>query len=73
MTASAARGTVRVAVRSSRRLLRDSLSGCLAGRPDVTVVGRTAEPESILSLCQLRRPDVVILDAVRGSESSRCW
>ena len=63
MTASAARGTVRVAVQSSRRLLRDSLSACLAGRPDVTVVGRAAEPDSILSLCELRQPDVVILDA----------
>lgn len=63
MTASAARGTVRVAVQSSRRLLRDSLSACLAGRPDITVVGRAAEPSSILSLCELRQPDVVILDA----------
>jgi two-component system, NarL family, nitrate/nitrite response regulator NarL len=63
MTAPAARGTVRVAVQSSRRLLRDSLSACLAGRPDITVVGRAAEPDSILSLCELRQPDVVILDA----------
>jgi len=63
MTAPAARGTVRVAVQSSRRLLRDSLSACLAGRPDITVVGRAAEPDSLLSLCELRQPDVVILDA----------
>jgi two-component system, NarL family, nitrate/nitrite response regulator NarL len=63
MTAPAVRGTVRVAVQSSRRLLRDSLSACLADRPDITVVGRVAEPGSILSLCELRHPDVVILDA----------
>src|SRR5579863_7270273 len=63
MTAPAVRGTVRVAVQSSRRLLSDSLSTCLAGRPDITVVGRTAEPDSVLSLCELRQPDVVILDA----------
>ena len=63
MTALAARGSVRVAVQSSRRLLRDSLSACLADRPDITVVGRAAEPDSILSLCELRQPDVVILDA----------
>jgi DNA-binding NarL/FixJ family response regulator len=63
MTALAARGTVRVAVQSSRRLLRDSLSACLAGRPDVTVVGRAADHDGILSLCELRQPDVVILDA----------
>ena len=48
---------------SSRRLLRDSLSACLADRPDITVVGRAAEPDSVLSLCELRQPDVVILDA----------
>ncbi len=63
MTALAVRGTVRVAVQSSRRLLRDSLSACLADRPDITVVGRAAEPDSVLSLCELRQPDVVILDA----------
>jgi DNA-binding NarL/FixJ family response regulator len=63
MTAPPARGTVRVAVQSSRRLLRDSLSAYLADRPDITVVGRAAEPDSLLSLCELRQPDVVILDA----------
>jgi two-component system, NarL family, nitrate/nitrite response regulator NarL len=63
MTASHARVTVRVAVQSPRRLLRDTLSACLAGRPDITVVGKVAEPEAIFQLCELRRPDVVILDA----------
>jgi two-component system, NarL family, nitrate/nitrite response regulator NarL len=63
MTASPARVTVRVAVQSSRRLLRDTLSACLAIRPDITVVGKVAEADSILALCELRHPDVVILDA----------
>jgi two-component system, NarL family, nitrate/nitrite response regulator NarL len=63
MTASHARVTVRVAVQSPRRLLRDTLSACLAVRPDITVVGKVAEPEAIVELCDLRRPDVVILDA----------
>jgi len=63
MTASHARVTVRVAVQSPRRLLRDTLSACLAVRPDITVVGKVAEPEAIVELCELRRPDVVILDA----------
>src|ERR1700729_1305825 len=58
-----ARATTRVAVQSSRRLLRDTLSACLAVRPDITVVGRVAEPDGVTSLCELRRPDVVILDA----------
>jgi two-component system, NarL family, nitrate/nitrite response regulator NarL len=63
MTAPPARVTVRVAVQSSRRLLRDTLSACLAVRPDVTVVGKVAAPGEMLALCELRRPDVVILDA----------
>ncbi len=58
-----ARPTIRVAVQSSRRLLRDALSTCLAVRPDVTVVGKVAEPDAIFDLCELRRPDVVITDA----------
>ncbi len=63
MTAPLARVTVRVAVQSSRRLLRDTLSACLAVRPDITVVGKVAEPDGILALCELRQPEVVILDA----------
>ena len=55
--------TVKVAVQSSRRLLRDALSACLSIRPDVTVVGKVAEPGDVLDLCELARPDVVILDA----------
>jgi DNA-binding NarL/FixJ family response regulator len=63
MAAPPARVTVRVAVQSSRRLLRDALSACLSIRPDVTVVGKVAEPGDILELCELAQPDVVILDA----------
>jgi len=63
MVAMQTRVTVRVAVQSPRRLLRDTLAACLAVRPDVAVVGRVAEPDGILALCELRRPDVVILDA----------
>jgi len=65
MTMLAARVTVRVAVQSSQRLLRDTLAACLAIRPDVTVVGRVAEADEVLSLCELSGPDVVILDAGR--------
>jgi DNA-binding NarL/FixJ family response regulator len=65
MTAPPARVNVRVAVQSSRRLLRDTLSACLAIRPDVTVVGKVAVPGELLALCELRRPDVAILDAGR--------
>jgi two-component system, NarL family, nitrate/nitrite response regulator NarL len=57
--------TVQVAVQSQSRLLRDTLSSCLSGRPDVTVVGTVAEPDRMPELCELRRPDVVIFDAGR--------
>jgi two-component system, NarL family, nitrate/nitrite response regulator NarL len=63
MAATPARVTVRVVVQSSRRLLRDTLSACLAIRPDITVVGKVAEPDGVPALCELRQPDVVILDA----------
>jgi two-component system, NarL family, nitrate/nitrite response regulator NarL len=63
MAASPARVTVRVAVQSPRRLLRDTLSACLAVRPDITVVGKVAEADDIRAICELRQPDVVILDA----------
>jgi len=63
MAAPPARVTIRVVVQSSRRLLRDTLSACLAIRPDITVVGKVAEPDGLVALCELRQPDVVILDA----------
>jgi DNA-binding NarL/FixJ family response regulator len=65
MTTLATRVTVRVAVQSSQRLLRDTLAACLAIRPDVTVVGRVADVDEVLDLCELSSPDVVILDAGR--------
>jgi two-component system, NarL family, nitrate/nitrite response regulator NarL len=63
MAAPPARVSVRVVVQSSRRLLRDTLSTCLAIRPEINVVGKVAEADGILALCELRQPDVVILDA----------
>jgi two-component system, NarL family, nitrate/nitrite response regulator NarL len=63
MTAAPPRVTVRVAVQSSRRLLRDTLAMCLGARPDLTVVGKVATPEELPALCELGRPDTVILDA----------
>jgi two-component system, NarL family, nitrate/nitrite response regulator NarL len=65
MASPTASVTVQVAVQSPSRLLRDTLSSCLSVRPDVTVVGMVAEPDRMPELCELRRPDVVILDAGR--------
>jgi len=63
MTAALPRAAVRVAVQSSRRLLRDTLATCLTTRPDVTVVGKVADPAELPALCELARPDTVIFDA----------
>ena len=73
MGANHARGTLRVAVQSPRRLFRDTLAACLSVRPDVAVVGRVAEPGGILSLCELRHPDVVILNASQLGEWPVWW
>jgi DNA-binding NarL/FixJ family response regulator len=54
---------VQVAVQSSSRLFRDTLSSSLSVRPDVTVIGTVAEPDRMPMLCELRRPDAVIFDA----------
>jgi len=63
MASPAARTTVQVAVQSPSRLLRDTLASCLDVRPGVDVVGMVAQPDDVLALCELRRPDVVIMDA----------
>lgn len=54
---------VRVAVQASRRLVRDALAGCLADRPDFTIVGRTARWSDLPELCLLRRPGALLAEA----------
>jgi DNA-binding NarL/FixJ family response regulator len=53
---------VRVALRSSRRLFRDAVAGCLDARPEFTVVGSVADLDDLPVLCELRNPDVVVVD-----------
>jgi DNA-binding NarL/FixJ family response regulator len=55
--------SIRLAVQSSHRLIRDALSAFFSGRPDFTVVGQTGSVESLYALCSLRRPDVTLVDA----------
>jgi DNA-binding NarL/FixJ family response regulator len=71
MDVSPARVTIRVAVQSSHRLLRDTLAAFLASHPDITVVGKVAEADGIVPLCELRQPDAAILDAGGGCVRSR--
>lgn len=58
---------VRIAIRCRRRLYRDTLAGCLAGRPEFTVVGQVARPGDLLEVCALCRPDVVLFDVDRDT------
>jgi DNA-binding NarL/FixJ family response regulator len=55
--------TIRVAVHSGDRLRREALAAYLETLSDLTVVGRVADWESLVPLCELQRPDVVLVDA----------
>jgi DNA-binding NarL/FixJ family response regulator len=57
---------MKVAVHSHRRLIGEALAGCLAPQPGLHVVGHTQEWAQLVSLCRLRRPEAVILDAASG-------
>jgi DNA-binding NarL/FixJ family response regulator len=50
-------------VKSRRRLVRDAICAYLAGLPEFTVVGHTGAIESLSELCELRRPDAVLVDS----------
>jgi DNA-binding NarL/FixJ family response regulator len=57
-------GSVRIAIRSDRRLFHDTLALCLGLRPEFgVVVGHVTSGQDLLDLCRLRRPDIVIFDA----------
>lgn len=57
------RDRVRLVVQSERRLAREALVACLDAAPDFDVVGNTAAVEQLSTLCSLRRPQVVLVDA----------
>jgi DNA-binding NarL/FixJ family response regulator len=58
--------TLRVAVRSDRRLFRDALAACLRAELDYDVVGHAADLDDLRVLCQLRRPEVILIDLCGG-------
>ncbi|HYU84272.1 MAG TPA: hypothetical protein VEK80_05655, partial [Kribbellaceae bacterium] len=53
---------IRLAVQSSRRLMRETLGVYLASGPGFAVVGQTASLESLITLCALRRPEVALIE-----------
>jgi DNA-binding NarL/FixJ family response regulator len=59
-----------LAIQSTCRLMRDALAAHLSHQPDFEVVGRVSAPDELLSLCDLRRPDVVLLDAGRDADAT---
>jgi DNA-binding NarL/FixJ family response regulator len=63
-------GALRVAIRSDRRLFRDSLAGCLAGEPYLEVMGHVAAPDELITLYELCQPDVVLFDLGTGIAES---
>lgn len=54
---------IRLAVQSSRRLVRDTLSAYLDRLPEFVVVGQTGGIDALRELCALRRPDATLVDA----------
>jgi DNA-binding NarL/FixJ family response regulator len=58
-------GTIRLVVKSRRRLVRDAICAYLAGRPDFRVVGNTGAVDALADLCTLRRPDAVLVDSLK--------
>jgi DNA-binding NarL/FixJ family response regulator len=58
--------TLRVAVRSDRRLFRDALAACLRAEREYDVVGHAADLDDLRVLCQLRRPEVILIDLSGG-------
>lgn len=63
-------GSVRIAIRSDRRMFHDTLAACLAARPDFCVVGHVTAGQDLLDLCRLRQPDIVLFDA--GADIATC-
>jgi two-component system nitrate/nitrite response regulator NarL len=57
--------SIRLAIQSHRRLIRETLAAYLASRPGFTVVGQTASLDSLSALCALRRPEVALVDSDR--------
>lgn len=57
---------IRVAVLSDRRLFRDALAICLEAQSEYDVVGHAADLDDLLLLCDLRHPDVVLVDIGPG-------
>jgi DNA-binding NarL/FixJ family response regulator len=59
---SAVTGTIRVAVVSRQRLIKEALTALLANEPGIEVVGATAQESGAVELIHSTRPHVVLVD-----------
>jgi DNA-binding NarL/FixJ family response regulator len=60
---SVAKAPARVAVQHRRRLLRETLASHIAHQAGFTVVGMTALGSEYTQLCNLRHPDIAVIEA----------
>jgi two-component system, NarL family, nitrate/nitrite response regulator NarL len=58
--------SLRVVIRSERRMFRDALTACLRTQPEYAVVGHVGRLDDLVSLCRLRQPDVALVDVGSG-------
>jgi two-component system, NarL family, nitrate/nitrite response regulator NarL len=69
-TATVRQRTLRIAVRSDRRLFRDALAACLHAEQDYDVVGHASDLGDLIALCELRRPEVALVDLCAGVDDA---
>lgn len=62
MYPSTVHSTVRIAIRSDRRLFRESLAARLDHEPGLEVVGHVSDVDALIELCGLSGADVILFD-----------
>ena len=58
--------SLRVVIRSERRMFRDALTAWLRAQPEYAVVGHVGRLDDLVALCRLRQPDVALVDVGSG-------
>jgi DNA-binding NarL/FixJ family response regulator len=64
--------TIRIAIRSERRMFRDALSECLRAQSEYLVVGHVGRLDDLLALCRLCRPDIALVDVGASHADAAC-
>lgn len=65
-TAPGQQHSLRVVIRSERRMFRDALTAWLCSQPEYAVVGHVGRLDDLVALCRLRQPDVALVDVGSG-------